>query len=72
MTSFLVPGNRLKEVATRERVFHDCRVLSADAIGLTFEVQRTVTEGGDVETVTTQVLVPWANLTYGLIGEKTL
>jgi hypothetical protein len=65
------PGSLVKEVATRDTTYVNCTVLSADAIGLAFEVQRTVTEGGDVETVVSQVLVPWSNINYVLLRETT-
>jgi hypothetical protein len=67
----LVPGAKLKEVATRDTTYVNCTVLSSDTVGLAFEVQRTVTEGGDVETVVSQVLVPWTNINYVLLREHT-
>ena len=51
---------QLKEVAHPRHVYQNCTVLHSDAIGLVFEVQRTVSEGGTIETVVSQVLVPWA------------
>jgi len=39
-------------------------------VGLVFEVQRTVAEGGNVETVVSQVLVPWVNIQYVLLMEE--
>jgi hypothetical protein len=66
----LMVGVRLKEVATRDTVFVDCSVLHSDAIGLAFEVHRTVSEGGTVESVVSQVLVPWSNIRYVVVMEE--
>jgi len=33
-------------------------------------VERTVAEGGNVETVVSQVLVPWAHIRYVLLMEE--
>jgi len=63
------PGAHLKEVAARDRAFHDCLVLSVDDVGLAFDVQRAVKEGGDPSTVTSRVFVPWSSLSYILVEE---
>lgn len=63
-------GVQLKEVATAQTAYQNCRVLHSDAIGLFFEVERTVSEGGNVETVVSQVLVPWTSIQYVLIMEE--
>lgn len=63
-------GVRVKEVATRDNVYQDCSILHSDSVGLFFEVQRTVSEGGTIETVISQVLVPWANVKYVLLMEE--
>ena len=63
-------GVRLKEVGTSHTIYKDVSVLHSDAIGLAFEVERTVSEGGDVETVVSQVLVPWPSITYVLLVEE--
>lgn len=63
-------GVRVKEVATRDNVYQDCSILHSDAVGLVFEVQRTVSEGGTIETVVSQVLVPWTNVRYVLLMEE--
>jgi hypothetical protein len=66
----LTVGVRLKEVATRDAVHVNCLVLHADAIGLVFEVERTVSEGGTVETVVSQLLVPWGNIRHVVVLEE--
>ena len=64
-------GVKLKEVATAGHThYQNCTVLHSDAIGLVFEVQRTVAEGGTIENVVSQVLVPWAQIQYVLLMEE--
>ena len=66
----LMVGVKMKEIATRDTVYNSCTVLHSDPIGLVFEVQRTVAEGGNVETVVSQVLVPWNNINYVILMEE--
>ena len=63
-------GVKLKEVATKSMTYQNCTVLHSDAIGIVFEVQRTVAEGGTIETVVSQVLVPWVNISHILLVEE--
>ena len=39
-------------------------------IGLVFEVERNVSEGGSVEAVVCQILVPWANVRHVIVMEE--
>jgi hypothetical protein len=67
----LAVGVKLKEVATRGLVYQNCTVLHSDDIGLVFEVHRTISDaGGDVETVVSQLLVPWASINHVLLVEE--
>jgi hypothetical protein len=66
----LAVGVRLKEVATPQTHYQDCSVLHSDVIGLVIEVERTVAEGGNVETVVSQVLIPWAQIQYVVVMEE--
>jgi hypothetical protein len=67
----LAVGVKLKEVATRSIVYQNCTVLHSDAIGLAFEVHRTISDaGGDVETVVSQLLVPWVSINHVLLMEE--
>ena len=70
MTNGLAVGIRLKEVATAHTHYQDCSVLHSDAVGLVFEVERTLSEGGNVETVVSQVLVPWGQIHYVVLMEQ--
>jgi hypothetical protein len=66
----LAVGVKLKEIATKDIIYTNCSVLHSDAIGLAFEVERTVSEGGTIETVVSQVLIPWANILHVLLVEE--
>ncbi len=70
MTNGLAVGIRLREVATAHTHYQACTVLHSDAIGLVIEVERTVAEGGNVETVVSQVLVPWGQIHYVVLMEE--
>ncbi len=63
-------GVRIKEIVTGDNVYTSCSVLHSDNIGLTFEVQRTVSEGGTIETVVSQVMVPWTSINHLVIMEE--
>lgn len=66
----LAAGVRLKEVATSHTHYQNCSVLHSDAIGLVIEVERTLAEGGNVETVVSQVLIPWTQIQYVVLMEE--
>lgn len=68
--SGLSVGVKLKEVATRTTVYENCTVLHSDSIGLFFEVERTLSEGGQIEKVVSQVLVPWTSIHHVLLVEE--
>jgi len=70
MTNGLAVGVRLKDVATAHTHYMDCSVLHSDAVGLVIEVERTLAEGGNVETVVSQVLVPWGQIQYVVLMEE--
>lgn len=70
MTTLAV-GVRLKEIGTKDTVYTNCAVLHSDTVGLVFEVQRTVSEGGTIENVVSQYLVPWVSINYILVMEET-
>jgi hypothetical protein len=70
--SSLMVGVKLKEVATPQVVYQDCTVLHADSVGLVFEVERTVSEGGTIETATTQILIPWHNILHVVVMEQVI
>jgi hypothetical protein len=69
-SSGLMVGVRIKEIATKDHSYTNCTVLHSDSIGLVFEVHRTVSEGGTIENVVSQVLVPWININYVLLIEE--
>jgi hypothetical protein len=63
-------GVVVKEVATQDVVYQDCKVLHSDAIGLLIEVSRTVSEGGQIETVMSQILLPWRSVKHVIVMEE--
>ena len=63
-------GVKVKEVATREGVYQNCSVLHSDAVGLVFEVNRTISEAGNVENVVSQILVPWVHIYHVILVEE--
>jgi hypothetical protein len=63
-------GVKLKEIATKDHTYVNCTVLHSDTIGLVFEVHRTVSEGGQIETVVSQVLIPWTSIHHVLVMEE--
>ena len=68
--SGLAVGVKVKEIATRDGVWQNCTVQHSDSVGLVFEVQRTVTDSGNIETVIAQILVPWANVKHVIVMEQ--
>jgi hypothetical protein len=66
----LTVGVRIRELVTASNAWHDVTVQHSDAVGLVFEVQRTVSEGGQIETVVSQILVPWAQIQYLVLMEQ--
>jgi hypothetical protein len=66
----LMVGVKIKEIATRDTNYQNCTVLHSDGVGLVFEVERTISEGGTIENVVSQVLVPWTNINYVLLMEE--
>jgi hypothetical protein len=68
----LTVGVKLKEVATKDIVYQNCTVLHSDSVGLVFEVQRTISEGGTIESVISQMLVPWTQINHVIVMEERL
>jgi hypothetical protein len=63
-------GKTVKEVATPTIVYANCSILEADAIGITIQVERTITEEGDVETVESQIFLPWSQILHIIVAEE--
>jgi hypothetical protein len=66
----LTAGVVLHEVATTDIVYEGCKVLYSDAVGLLIEVERTRSEGGNVEKVVSQILLPWHNVKHVVLMES--
>lgn len=65
-------GVKVREIATSEATYRDVSILHSDSVGLVFEVHRTVAEGGNIENVVSQLLVPWVNIRYVLVLEEAV
>ena len=65
-------GVVLKQVVALSGAWENCRVLHSDAVGLAFEVERTISESGTIETAVTQVFIPWASVKHVIVMEQTL
>lgn len=63
-------GVKVKEIATADITYRDCNILHSDAVGLVFEVNRTVSDGGMISNVVSQLLVPWTTVRYVLVLEE--
>jgi hypothetical protein len=65
-------GVKLKQIATaRGIIYQGCTVLHSDGIGVVIEVERTVSdEGGNVDNVVSQILIPWANVDHVVLLEE--
>jgi hypothetical protein len=70
--SGLKVGVKVREIATSDATYRDVSILHSDSVGLVFEVHRTVAEGGNIENVVSQMLVPWANVRYVLVLEESV
>jgi hypothetical protein len=68
--STLMVGVKLKELSTKEMVYQNVTVLHSDSIGIVFEVQRTISEGGTIETVVSQILIPWVKVDHIVLMEE--
>lgn len=63
-------GKTVREVATPSFVYQSCSILDADAIGILIQVERTITEEGDVESVESQIFLPWSQILHVIVAEE--
>ena len=70
MSAMSLVGRTVKEVATQSIVHQGCQILEADSVGLTIQVERTITEEGDVETVVSQIFIPWSQVLHVVVAEE--
>ncbi len=70
--SALGVGIVLKQIVAMSASWDNCRVLHSDAVGVAFEVERTIAESGTIETAVTQVFVPWSSVKHVIVMEQTL
>ena len=65
-------GVVLKQIVAVSATWNNCRVLHSDAIGIAFEVERTIAETGTIETAVSQLFVPWTSVKHVLVMEHTI
>ena len=65
-------GVVLKQIVAVSGTWDKCRVLHSDAVGIAFEVERTIADGGTIETVVSQLFVPWSSVKHVVVMEQTI
>jgi hypothetical protein len=65
-------GVVVKQIVAEGASWQNCRILNSDAVGLAFEVERTINETGTVETVVSQVFLPWSSVKHLILMEQIL
>ena len=70
--SALGVGVVLRQIVAVSATWDNCRVLHSDSVGIAFEVERTISDSGSIETAVSQVFVPWASVKHIIVMEQTL
>ncbi len=70
--SVLSVGVVLKQIVAVSGAWENCRVLHSDAVGVAFEVERTISESGTIENAVTQVFIPWSSVKHVIVMEQTI
>ena len=65
-------GVVLKQIVAVSATWNNCRVLHSDSVGVAFEVERTISETGTIETVVSQVFLPWTSVKHIIVMEQNL
>jgi hypothetical protein len=65
-------GVVLKQIVAASASWDNCRVLHSDAVGIAFEVERTISDSGTVETAVSQVFLPWSSVKHVVVMEQIL
>ncbi len=65
-------GVVLKQIVAGSATWNNCRVLHSDAVGVAFEVERTISDTGTIETVSSQVFLPWTSVKHIIVMEQNL
>ena len=65
-------GVVLKQIVAASASWDNCRVLHSDAVGIAFEVERTISENGVIETVVSQVFLPWSSVKHVIVMEQSI
>lgn len=70
--SALGVGVVLRQIVAVSATWDNCRVLHSDSVGIAFEVERTISDSGSIETAVSQVFVPWSSVKHIIVMEQTL
>lgn len=70
--SALGVGVVLKQIVAASASWDNCRVLHSDAVGIAFEVERTISESGTIETAVSQVFLPWSSVKHVIVMEQAI
>ena len=65
-------GVVVKQIVAASAAWDNCRILHSDAVGVAFEVQRTISDSGTIETVVSQVFLPWPSVKHIILLEQNL
>ena len=65
-------GVILKQIVADSASWDNCRVLHSDAIGIAFEVERTISDSGVIETAVSQVFLPWSSVKHVIVMEQAI
>ena len=65
-------GVVLKQIVAGSATWNNCRVQHSDDVGIAFEVERTISETGSIETVVSQVFLPWTSVKHIIVMEQNL
>ena len=70
--SSLGVGVVVKQIVAASASWVNCRILHSDTVGVAFEVERTISDSGTIETVVSQVFLPWSSVKHIILMEQTL
>ena len=65
-------GVVLKQIVAVSATWNNCRVLHSDSVGVAFGVERTISDTGTIETVVSQVFLPWTSVKHIIVMEQNL
>ena len=70
--SSLGVGVVVKQIVAASASWDNCRILHSDAVGVAFEVERTISDSGTIETAVSQVFLPWSSVKHIILVEQAI